>query len=167
MTYCTHCNAWYPDGISFCPNCGKPLVNALPAQPPIGNGYMAYQAPLTNGAGSVVYISRAPQQPEVAATAPTGEAVEPADASPQIEDMAKNEAPMPAKRRPENGEPEHGGPAMLKLKDIKKDYKIASGSVPALKGVSLEFRKSEFVCILGQSGCGKTTMLNIIGGLDH
>ena len=56
---------------------------------------------------------------------------------------------------------------MLKLTDIKKDYKVASESVHALKGVSLEFRKNEFVCILGQSGCGKTTLLNIIGGLDH
>lgn len=56
---------------------------------------------------------------------------------------------------------------MLKLTNIKKDYKVAQGSVPALKGISLEFRKSEFVCILGQSGCGKTTLLNIIGGLDH
>ena len=56
---------------------------------------------------------------------------------------------------------------MLKLTKIKKDYKVAQGVVPALKGVSLEFRESEFVCILGQSGCGKTTLLNIIGGLDH
>ncbi len=56
---------------------------------------------------------------------------------------------------------------MLKLTDIKKDYKVASGAVHALKGVSLQFRKSEFVCILGPSGCGKTTLLNIIGGLDH
>ena len=56
---------------------------------------------------------------------------------------------------------------MLKLTNITKDYKVASSVVPALKGVSLEFRKSEFVCILGQSGCGKTTLLNIIGGLDH
>ncbi len=56
---------------------------------------------------------------------------------------------------------------MLKLFDIKKDYKIAAGTVHALKGVSLSFRKNEFVCILGQSGCGKTTLLNIIGGLDQ
>ena len=56
---------------------------------------------------------------------------------------------------------------MLKLVDIKKDYKVANTKVHALKGVNLCFRENEFVGILGQSGCGKTTMLNIIGGLDH
>ena len=55
---------------------------------------------------------------------------------------------------------------MLKLKDIKKTYLVGDQKVEALKGVSVEFRKSEFVSILGQSGCGKTTLLNIIGGLD-
>lgn len=55
---------------------------------------------------------------------------------------------------------------MLELKNIKKDYPTGGEVVHALKGVSLSFRKSEFVSILGQSGCGKTTMLNIIGGLD-
>lgn len=55
---------------------------------------------------------------------------------------------------------------MLKLTSIKKDYISGDSTVHALKGVSLEFRKSEFVSILGQSGCGKTTLLNIIGGLD-
>ena len=55
---------------------------------------------------------------------------------------------------------------MLKLKGITKDYITGDMTVRALKGVSLEFRKSEFVSILGQSGCGKTTLLNIIGGLD-
>jgi len=55
---------------------------------------------------------------------------------------------------------------LLELKNIKKDYPAGDGTVHALKGISLGFRESEFVSILGQSGCGKTTMLNIIGGLD-
>lgn len=55
---------------------------------------------------------------------------------------------------------------MLKLNDIKKDYVSGSTTVSALKGINLRFRDCEFVSILGQSGCGKTTMLNIIGGLD-
>lgn len=56
---------------------------------------------------------------------------------------------------------------MLRLQNIKKDYIVGSGKVQALKGVSIDFRKNEFVSILGQSGCGKTTLLNIIGGLDQ
>ena len=56
---------------------------------------------------------------------------------------------------------------MLELKNIKKDYPGGGETVRALKGISLQFRKSEFVSILGPSGCGKTTMLNIIGGLDQ
>lgn len=56
---------------------------------------------------------------------------------------------------------------MLKLQNIKKDYITGDTAVHALKGVSIEFRKSEFVSILGHSGCGKTTLLNIIGGLDR
>ena len=56
---------------------------------------------------------------------------------------------------------------MLKLKNIKKTYISGDEKVEALKGISIEFRESEFVSILGQSGCGKTTLLNIIGGLDR
>ena len=56
---------------------------------------------------------------------------------------------------------------MLKLKNIKKTYVSGNEEVEALKGIDLEFRESEFVSILGQSGCGKTTLLNIIGGLDR
>ncbi|MBO4737086.1 MAG: ABC transporter ATP-binding protein/permease [Bacilli bacterium] len=55
---------------------------------------------------------------------------------------------------------------MLRLDNITKIYKTSSLKVRALNGVSLCFRKNEFVSILGPSGCGKTTMLNIIGGLD-
>lgn len=56
---------------------------------------------------------------------------------------------------------------MLQLKDIVKKYGSGENVVTALNGVSLSFRESEFVAILGHSGCGKTTLLNIIGGLDH
>ena len=56
---------------------------------------------------------------------------------------------------------------MLQLKDIVKIYPAGDNPVEALKGINLSFRDSEFVSILGQSGCGKTTMLNIIGGLDQ
>ena len=55
---------------------------------------------------------------------------------------------------------------MLELRNITKTYPMAGEDVQALKGVSLSFRRNEFVSILGPSGCGKTTMLNIIGGLD-
>ena len=56
---------------------------------------------------------------------------------------------------------------MLELKNITKDYPSGDTVVHALKGVSVTFRDQEFVSILGQSGCGKTTLLNIIGGLDQ
>lgn len=56
---------------------------------------------------------------------------------------------------------------MLEIKNIVKDYETAGSTVHALRGVSIAFRKCELVAILGHSGCGKTTLLNIIGGLDH
>lgn len=56
---------------------------------------------------------------------------------------------------------------MLELKEIVKDYETSSTTVHALKNVSIKFRENEFVSILGHSGCGKTTLLNIIGGLDQ
>ncbi|MBM6785139.1 ABC transporter ATP-binding protein/permease [Collinsella tanakaei] len=56
---------------------------------------------------------------------------------------------------------------MLELKGITKDYPSGDSVVHALKGISVTFRDQEFVSILGQSGCGKTTLLNIIGGLDQ
>lgn len=56
---------------------------------------------------------------------------------------------------------------MLELRDIKKHYELKDQQVNALKGINLCFRRSEFVSILGHSGCGKTTLLNIIGGLDR
>ncbi len=56
---------------------------------------------------------------------------------------------------------------MLQLKNIVKTYTTGDTEVHALKGVSINFRPNEFVSILGQSGCGKTTLLNIVGGLDQ
>ena len=56
---------------------------------------------------------------------------------------------------------------LLECKNLVKDYQTSNEVVHALKGVSVTFRDNEFVSILGQSGCGKTTFLNIIGGLDH
>ena len=56
---------------------------------------------------------------------------------------------------------------MLSLIGIEKEYRTGGQSVKALDGVSITFRKNEFVSILGPSGCGKTTLLNLIGGLDH
>lgn len=56
---------------------------------------------------------------------------------------------------------------MLELKRIIKDYDSGNEVVHALRGITLSFRENEFVSILGQSGCGKTTLLNIVGGLDH
>ncbi|MCH5201447.1 MAG: ABC transporter ATP-binding protein/permease [Oscillospiraceae bacterium] len=56
---------------------------------------------------------------------------------------------------------------MLQLKDVVKKYGEKENVVTALNGVNITFRENEFVAVLGHSGCGKTTMLNIIGGLDH
>lgn len=60
-----------------------------------------------------------------------------------------------------------GGSIMLELRNIVKDYVSSNNVTHALKGISVNFRKNEFVSILGPSGCGKTTTLNIIGGLDR
>ena len=56
---------------------------------------------------------------------------------------------------------------MLEVKNIKKHYKLGEQTFTALKGISVSFRKTEFVSILGESGSGKTTLLNILGGLDR
>ena len=55
---------------------------------------------------------------------------------------------------------------MLQLIDVKKIYKTKAGDVAALDGVSLTFPETGMVFITGKSGSGKTTMLNVIGGLD-
>ncbi len=55
---------------------------------------------------------------------------------------------------------------MLRLKNLSKDYFVASKPVRVLRDINISFRKHEFVSILGESGSGKTTLLNLIGGLD-
>ena len=56
---------------------------------------------------------------------------------------------------------------MLELKNIRKIYKVGDIETKALDGISVAFREKEFVAILGTSGSGKTTCLNIVGGLDQ
>ena len=56
---------------------------------------------------------------------------------------------------------------MLSLKNIVKEYRSGDTKVQALKGISIDFREHEFVAILGQSGCGKTTTLNIVGCISY
>lgn len=57
--------------------------------------------------------------------------------------------------------------AFLELHDIHKSYYLGSEEFPVLKGISLNFERGEFVSILGESGGGKSTLMNIIGGLDR
>src|SRR5436189_2909502 len=57
-------------------------------------------------------------------------------------------------------------PSKLAIEKVSKTFKVASGSVLALDNVSLNVAEGEFVCLVGASGCGKTTLLNIIAGLE-
>ncbi len=57
--------------------------------------------------------------------------------------------------------------SIITLKEIEKVYNHTSVPVPALKGISLNVEKGDFLAIVGPSGSGKTTLLNIIGGLDQ
>jgi NitT/TauT family transport system ATP-binding protein len=56
---------------------------------------------------------------------------------------------------------------VLSVRDVGKAYGPSGNHVLALEGISLDVRQGEFVCLVGASGCGKTTLLNLISGLDH
>jgi putative ABC transport system ATP-binding protein len=56
---------------------------------------------------------------------------------------------------------------MLKLRDIRKSYRIGPTEVDVLKGVNLDVQQGELLSIMGPSGCGKSTLMNIIGLLDR
>lgn len=56
---------------------------------------------------------------------------------------------------------------LASLKDVTKEFPSGDGVLQVLKGINLDVYKNEFVIILGESGCGKSTMMNIIGGMDN
>ena len=60
-----------------------------------------------------------------------------------------------------------GKPSIISLRNVTKTYGEGETKVQILKGVNLDVREGEFLVILGESGCGKSTMLNIIGGMDQ
>ena len=59
------------------------------------------------------------------------------------------------------------GKIKLQVRNLSKIYRDKEREVTALKDVNLEVKESEFVMIVGHSGCGKTSLINIIGGLDE
>ena len=59
------------------------------------------------------------------------------------------------------------GKVIVSLRDIKKEYPSGDSVLKVLRGINLDIYENEFVVVLGESGCGKSTMMNIIGGMDY
>ncbi|HJP13728.1 MAG TPA: ATP-binding cassette domain-containing protein, partial [Nitrospinota bacterium] len=55
-------------------------------------------------------------------------------------------------------------PAKVSIKNLTMDYMLKDSVVTALKDINLDIKDGEFLCVVGLSGCGKTTLLNILGG---
>src|SRR4029077_10016165 len=62
---------------------------------------------------------------------------------------------------------EHAGDAVIRVEDVHKYYELGETRVHALRGVSVEIRRGEFVAIMGASGSGKSTFMNMLGCLDR
>ena len=55
---------------------------------------------------------------------------------------------------------------LISLKEATKEYSSGMGRLEVLKGINLDIHSNEFIVVLGESGCGKTTLMNILGGMD-
>ena len=73
---------------------------------------------------------------------------------------------MPSVKQPESVASASPGNAVIQIEDVHKYYELGETRVHALRGVSLEIKRGEFVAIMGASGSGKSTFMNILGCLD-
>src|SRR5438105_11658020 len=74
---------------------------------------------------------------------------------------------MPSVKQPEPVASASSGNGVIRIEDAHKYYELGETRVHALRGVSLEIRRGEFVAIMGASGSGKSTFMNMLGCLDR
>jgi ABC-type lipoprotein export system ATPase subunit/ABC-type lipoprotein release transport system permease subunit len=128
------------------------LAKRFPLQLQLTGGYIHH--------GGAVEAQPAEKAPEPPAEKPTAKPIEKSVEKPIAEPIEPPAAKKPAQAAKKPG-------AYLRLNDINKAYTIGKNQFPVLKGINLEFELGDFVSILGESGGGKTTLMNIIGGLDR